>query len=236
MKMRSRSDKRRILNRRPHGSAQQSARTPEFPATKYESAQAGNTHQHEPRSRVKVQSVTFPSTRLILNSGLRPVSMRTCRRLHLQVGTRRQCVCAPIYIFSFRRSSWGTAYDKNNLTGLNARTACIRAAALSAFSADRRVCAAIHVHVCSRYVLSCAPRASHFCCSMSWQGKESASYVLLLHFIFIPLVPGRCWVVLLPGRCTPVKSTKACNYGNSFGLRWRDARKHLISGREVSRR
>lgn len=172
MKVRSRSDKRRILNRWPHGSAQQSARPPSFqPQNTTVLRQEIHTNTHDPRSRVKVQSVTFPSTRLILNSGLRPVSMRTCRRLHLQVGTGRECVCAPIYIFSFRRSSWGTAYDKNNLTGLNARTACIRAAALSAFSAGRRVCAAIHVHVCSRFILSCAPRASHFCCSTSWQGK-----------------------------------------------------------------
>lgn len=132
MKMRSRSDKRRILNRWPYGSAQQSASPPSSqPQNTKVLRQEIHSNATVPRSRVKVQSVTFPSTGLILNSGLRPVSMRTCGRLHLQVGTRRECVCAPIYIFSFRRSSWGTAYDKNNLTGLNARTACIRAAALS---------------------------------------------------------------------------------------------------------
>lgn len=171
--------------------------TPEFPATKYESAQAGNAHQHDPRSRVKVQSVTFPSTRLILNSGLRPVSMRTCRRLHLQVGTRRRCVCAPIYIFSFRRSSWGTAYDKNNLTGLNARTACIRAAALSAFSTGRRVCAAIHVHVCGRYVLSCAPRG-RLTSAAARHGRESkARRVFCFCILFLYL-----WCLVAVGSCS----------------------------------
>lgn len=103
--------------------------------------QETNTNMTVLRSWAKVQSVTFPSTCLIINRNLRPVSLQAFVWLHFRWG--REYVCAPIYIFSFLRSSWGTAYDKNNRTGLNARTACNWVSALFAFFTNLRVCSTI---------------------------------------------------------------------------------------------